>query len=371
MIHNALYNNQNTGHIVFLDFLRVVAVFMVVMLHVAGRGMKMSGVAGTCGFSWDISNAFVCLCSCAVSCLVMISGALFLGREIPVKRLLSKYILRMVRVFVLWSFFYAVCELFYSLSHHLPLSIADFVCFCLEGHYHLWFLFMISGLYLVVPFLRKIAVDSSLCHLFLLCGFVFAVLVPEIIAVLKLVWPQWGCVCASLVEKTHLYFFLGYPVYFMWGYWLSRKAISGKNVWICAVLGILGVAITFWLTSFATITTFGTKYAGEYDRRFYEASNVTVFLPASGLFVVCKYCLEKANEKGKLAQVLASWSRHSFGVYLIHAFVLHQFESKLHLWGLAFHPLGAIPVTSLAVFFMSLAAAAFLSRIPYLGKWLF
>lgn len=356
---------QDKGHIIYFDLLRLVALFLVVMLHVAARVVVCPSDAIPWRFGWDFSNVYDSLCRCAVPIFVMISGALFLGREIPVKRLYSKYVIRIVRVFAIWTVFYAIDALLLSLRRHDILLPVDFACICLKGHYHLWFLFMIAFLYLIVPFLRKIAEDMMVCRLFLLLGFVFALLVPQTVSMVKLFSPRWGEVCETIVSNMNAHYFLGYSVYFMWGYWLHKQSVSDKRVWTSVVLGVVGVVITIGLTSWAT------KSAGKFDGRFYVAPNVTVFLPATAIFVACKHWLAKARAEDRFAHVVTSLAQHSFGAYLIHAFVLEHLERSFHLSGLAFHPLVAIPVTSLVAVVLSLLAAALLARIPYVGKWLF
>lgn len=355
---------QKHGHILYLDFLRLVALFLVVLLHVSGRELLFSGKTGL-EKAWGIANAFDSMCRCAVPVFVMISGALFLGREISVKRLYSKYVIRIVRVFAIWTVFYAMDALILCFERHDALLPAEFVAICLKGHYHLWFLPMIACLYLIVPFLRQIAHDAGLCRLYLLLGFVFAFLVPQAVAMVKLLAPWWGEVCVQIVGNMNAHFFLGYSVYFMWGYWLHHHPLSDRFVWICAFLGLSGVVATIWLTSYAT------KCAGVFDGRFYEASNVTVFLPATALFAVCKRWMGKVGKDVFCSRKLASLAQLCLGAYLIHAFFFEHLARWLNLSELELHPLGAIPAISLVVFVLSLVAAALLARIPFLGKWLF
>ena len=58
----------------------------------------------------------------------MISGALFLSRDISARKMYSKYILRIVLAFVFWSFIYAVIT-----GDGIEGKIGALV----KGHYHL------------------------------------------------------------------------------------------------------------------------------------------------------------------------------------------------------------------------------------------
>ena len=275
-------------HVFYFDILRIAAVFMVVMLHVSTRALV--GQAPLYDSAWNCANAFNSLCRCAVSVFVMISGALFLDRDIPIRRLYSKYILRIIRDFSIWSVFYSTIGLLFDLFQHTPLSVGVFLRHCLTGIPHQWFLFMIAGLYLIVPFLRRIAENPCLCRLFLVLGFFFALFLPESISVATLCSPACGEVMKSMQGKMQMHFLLGFPIYFVWRFWLHTQPVSSIFPWMCVGIGRLGVVLTYFLTAWASAR------AGQLDETFYMAtSNVTVFLPATALFAICKHLFSKAK----------------------------------------------------------------------------
>ena len=97
----------------------------------------------------------------AVPVFVMISGSLFLSREITIKELYRKYIFRIAAAFVFWSAVYAVRS---YLKEGSLFSAWDLF---VAGNYHLWFLPMIIGLYMIVPFMKVIAESEVLTKYFL------------------------------------------------------------------------------------------------------------------------------------------------------------------------------------------------------------
>lgn len=361
ILHETMQNSKNKEHIYYFDLLRIGALFLVVMLHVAGGALLSGG--GSWRYGWGIANAFDSLCRCAVPLYVMISGALFLGRDLSIKQLFTTYVVRIVRTFIIWSVFYGIVGLLDRIGRHEPFSTWIFVCDCLAGHYHLWFLFMIAGLYLIVPFLRKIAQNNHLLSLFLVMGFVSAILIPQSLALVALFSPAWGTLLTEIVGKMHVHFFLGYSEYFMFGYWLHKRHLSDNFVCSCGVLGILGIVVTCLLVAFET------KSRGGFYGTYYAESNLNVFFPAAAVFVICKRILTKLKGDSRFGHFIAGLAQYSFGAYLIHAFIFERLGKDFHLWGLAFHPLGAIPVTSLVTFVLSLGAAILLSQFPFLKKW--
>lgn len=76
------------------------------VIHVAADNWNAADVRS---FEWQVFNFYDSLVRFGVPVFVMISGALFLkpDKDIPVKKLYSKYIFRIVIAFVFWSFIYA------------------------------------------------------------------------------------------------------------------------------------------------------------------------------------------------------------------------------------------------------------------------
>lgn len=336
---------------------------MVVVVHASGWGL-LSSEPGT--FPWNAANL---LNSCARWCVpvfIMISGALFLGRDIPIGRLYSKYIARLLRAFVAWSLFYAVMDWVRASRTPDSLLPETFLRFFLFGHYHLWFLYMIAGLYMLVPFLRAIVRDARLTRYFLVLGCIFAFLLPEAAAIVERAWPEWGDILPCILGEANIHFFLGFPVYFVLGYALDRRGGVERGVVVVAlcILAVLGVLATAALTSWVSVR------ADMLDETFNEFRNATVFLPAVAVFLLGKRLFSGRGCNGKLAACAGWLSRQVFGIYLVHAFVLECLKRFLGLWALSFNPLLAIPATSVAVFLLSLLLSWLLGRLPFVGKWI-
>lgn len=90
---------------IYCDYLRLIATFAVVVLHVSASNWYGADVHG---LAWQSFNFYDSATRWSVPIFVMISGALFLGREIPIKKIYSKYILRLVIAFFTWNLFYAI-----------------------------------------------------------------------------------------------------------------------------------------------------------------------------------------------------------------------------------------------------------------------
>lgn len=140
----------------------------------------------------------------------MISGALFLGREITLSKLFKKSIFRIGTAFLFWSVLYA-CWCFFIT--HEKNSIREMVMSIVKGHYHMWFLFMIVGLYLVVPLLNKIVENQKLAVYFVVLAFLFAFLFPQIINVVGLKFEGPASILNEFISKFRVEMVLGYAGY--------------------------------------------------------------------------------------------------------------------------------------------------------------
>ena len=74
-----------------------------------------------------------------------------LSKQVKIRKIYSKYILRMVIAFLTWSIFYALMTpeyfengMLYGIKTHIDAMVS--------GHYHMWFVLMIIGIYMCIPF---------------------------------------------------------------------------------------------------------------------------------------------------------------------------------------------------------------------------
>ena len=161
------------GRTAYFDYLRVLATFAVVILHTAAQNWYAADING---WDWKVFNFYNGIERWCVPIFVMISGALFLDKDIPVKTIYTKYILRLFIAFTVWSGFYMLFEegIVDTLLRQL-----------LGGHYHMWFIPMIIGLYMCIPLMKCIVKEECNMKYFLLLAFGFAVLLPSCIALVK------------------------------------------------------------------------------------------------------------------------------------------------------------------------------------------
>ena len=79
-------NDKETSRIYYLDILRILATIAVIGIHVSAQGWYSEPIERD---TWSIFSAWDAAVRWAVPGFVMISGALFLTREIDMKRVYS------------------------------------------------------------------------------------------------------------------------------------------------------------------------------------------------------------------------------------------------------------------------------------------
>ena len=335
----------------YFDFLRVAGAFAIMVIHMSSETVLTKDVFS---LEWEIMNFYKCVTRWAVPIFVMISGALFLNREIPLRKIYGKYIFRILTAFFFWSFIYATAS--YVAKRDAVKAVELFI----KGQYHMWFLLMIMGLYALHPFLKKIAESETLTKYFLALSFVTASLVPETVRIISLFSEEYGTFADSFTKCFYLDFAVGFTGYFLLGYCLNNVSITKKTERLIYILGIIGFAATILMSLYAS------RFKGEpFD--FYEENmnmSVNVLCEAVAVFVFFK---KKLNFPVKIIRVL---SQYSFGAYLVHVAVISELIRLFGRGTPAFNPMFSIPLSALIVFVISFAISAVLNHVPVLKKYI-
>lgn len=343
----------------YLDYLRILATLATISIHVGSQNWRKVDVNS---FQWNMFNIYICLTKWAVPMFVMISGALFLNNQKPLtqKKLYGKYILRIVLAYVFWAFVYTWL--------YTDRSLGSLIKGVIEGYYHLWFLPMLIGLYMIVPFLRKITESMVLVRQFLCLALAAQVFSGQFITMLKLasneklaaLGASWG----TLWGDAAFHFTLGYVGYFVAGYYFSKVEI-GKHV--RRILYFLGVAGAVWTMLMTRVISLEAQKA---VNTYYNVFFVNIMVTVLALFVFGRYELSRIRLSSGQKRALQKLSKYSFGAYLVHMLVLNGLRDYLHITSVSLPPLVSVPVIVGIVFAGSMAISAVLNHIPLVKKYL-
>lgn len=341
---------NSKSRLVYLDYLRVLATIFVIVNHTANDGFSYVDVTNA---RWNIYNFYASLSRWPIGIFVMISGILFLGRDIDAKKIFSKYVLRIVVAFFGWKLIYA---LYIGASTGVWANGLDSF---LTGPYHLWYLPMIVGIYICTPIFRLIVKDEKITRYYLILAFIFAFVVPEV--------KSFSNVYLTGAIQTSVYFVantasdmymdvvMGYGFFYVLGYYLHNKKIELKEEIVIYILGILGFAATVILDGVAKVNT------------FYGSFTVNVCFEAVSLYVLFKCRLRELDLINKIVTFLGSVS---FGAYLVHVILLSVWGIYLHISVESVNPVISVPVIAIGTYLVASFISFVLSKIPGVKKYL-
>ena len=136
----------------YLDVLRAFATIGVIFIHVSANNWY--GYIGSA--NWITFSIYEGLFKVSVPIFFMISGCLFLNsnKEKSVKELFSHSIFRLLIFLIFWSIVYKLVQ-FPQNELSLGKNIQNILMEILKGdtQSHLWFVYAIIGMYLIVPLL--------------------------------------------------------------------------------------------------------------------------------------------------------------------------------------------------------------------------
>ncbi len=338
---------KRTEQILYIPWLRIFAAAAVVLAHTDGQ---LWTTIPWDTRDWKVLSLYDGLVRWPVLLFLMITGTIFLPRKTEMGSILKKNIPRVLTAFVFWSGIY-------TLDAWLDGSGQDLLLSFLGGHYHLWYLPFLCGVYLTVPFLQKIAEDERLTRWLLILSVIFGLQIPWAANAVASIWTNTAPVVNSLANSLNYTFFLDLLALLPMGYLLFRTEIPKKGRGIIYAAGILGAVLT------GMGTVWSSAKMGTYSSVFCTNASPTVIAPGVAVYVFAKYNLNK------LPRVVEWIASHSFGIYLVHALVTENLQ-QLGFHVLMGDPLWAVPVVSVVVFAISLAISALMSRIPVVGKYL-
>ena len=219
-------SNDTSTNLFWIDALSVFSTFAVIVLHVSAK--VVIGTKDTASLNWWIGNFIDSSVRWCVPVFVMISGALLLDptKKESVSGFLKKRAARILLPLVFWTLIYIL-----HLAKIKTFSLTYTLLKILIGYPypHLWYLYMLLGLYLTVPFLRTYIRSSSYKERYQLIFFIF--LFASITAMIKF----------FLFNNTPTIFtlFIPYIGYLLCGYQLRLIGKTKASVkLICLIIAI-------------------------------------------------------------------------------------------------------------------------------------
>lgn len=348
---------EKRGHLVWPDILKVLAVYAVIVIHTAAPYLLLHDTDGP--YRWWAGNIYDSLSRWCIPVFVMLSG-FFLIDKYRDDTLGAFFLRRFSRVFIpfmVWSLLYFLWRIYansedLSLSSFLPMLLMEPV------YYHLWFMYLVMGLYIITPVIGLYAKGARSRHLWYYLALWFA-----LSSVLTFIESWFGVATyVSPYAGNSVFNFMGY---FVLGWMLKDFDLTLWKKALFVLLFLLGLFITAYGTHFATVI----RNNGQFDGIFYEYFSFSVFMMAVSVFLLGKGLRLSAlsGNPGYIKRLLRAMAACVPGIYLVHAMLLAV--AKRGMLGVEFtpdlmDPFIGIPVFALGIFVASLSVVLIIKSLP-------
>lgn len=348
---------EEKEYLLWPDLLKIVSIYAVILVHSAAPLLVRYHELGA--LQWWIGNLYDASARWCIPLFVMVSGTFVLGNsDGNAAGLFSqKRVMRVFVPFLVWSFIYFLWRIYgngeeLSFSSFLPLIFVEPV------YYHLWYLYIIIGLYLIAPVLSvylKNAGSRNVLYSLVLWS-ITASLLPMAESLFDI------RIYLSTGASNSVFTFLGY---FALGYALRDLHLRPRQVPLFLLLFCLGFFVTAYGTYYATVL----KNGGIFDGMFYEYFSVNVLVMSLCVYAVGKSiafpaALLQCEKRFRIVRTVAACVP---GIYLVHAMLIEV--AKDGLFGVAFSqttfaPALGVPVFALAIFLVSLIVVFIVKLLP-------
>lgn len=279
---------MKTTRIAYLDVARVIACLMVIIQHSPNVEAGVSSV---------LQSAIGFLTYPCVPLFFMVSGALLLPvDELSISEFSKRRMRKILFPTLFWTFFYLGVKIYDG----IPISLINFLSipFSAQGSGILWFMYVLVGLYLVAPMISpwlKCAARKDIEIFLFLWGMTLMYTHIE-----HFLYIAPGNINA-------LYYFAGYLGYFVLGYYLHRYFRGGGSLLISVLLLVVPIGIYGFCKLKGMEFTFDA-----YPSALTASMSIAWFLGIRNI-------MERLKIK---SSILTEMSNLSFGVYLMHIFIL-------------------------------------------------
>ncbi len=329
-------------HIPFIDTLRGIATIMVIFIHVSSLFISSHDPddGDTILFAYKVAYN---LSSCAVALFVIISGALLLDKPqaITYTQVVRKYMPRILLALIVFGLPMCIIEQVMtnrctSTTSILSQSLINF----LTGNCwtHMWYLYMLLGLYLVTPPLHTYILHTTKKEhtQFAWVLAIMGILIPNI------------CMITGMNMNSYMMLPSFIATYYL-GFYINRYIPNDAKTSMLSFACLIVYIVYCFLAARVCNPIVGPEF-------------MLSIAASAALFCIMRFKSIESRSIHKL-------SRHCFCIYIIHPVFLNVMFKGLHVENmLTLNPPANMAVIVTTSFLLSLLASYILHLIPFLNK---
>ena len=318
-----------------INLLRILACLMVIFMHAPLPNEQANGV-----FLSTLSY-FTTPC---IGLFFMVSGYLLLPIKHDTESFLRKRLGKVIAPTCFWSIFYIVANFIQEGYKDSWMKELISIPFSAQGNPVLWFMYTMIGLYLLAPIISRWIENSSRKEMeFYLGLWGISLCYPILTSFVSINQGNTGI----------LYYFTGYAGYFILGSYLKKypERISFK-----CLLPLMGISIL------APVICKITQINVNFYEVFWYLSIFVVIQCVFWFQTIQKITLKFSSQ---VETVLTQISNLSFGIYLIHIFIMRYILWKCDfILNIDSYILQTITIAVLT-FIVSTASCYLISQLPF------
>ena len=356
-----------------INILRAFAILAVISIHVSAYFTEMDTINGLAALymSIDVFSHF------AVPLFIVISGFVLYNKysdDIDIKRFYNKRLKSVLPQYLIFSTFYLAVTYIGSivLAKPVNLDIPHIIYRYLTGgcFYHLGFFVLIIQLYLLYPVILRLynycdvrgRILELLFTVFLIGVLYNAYPIPDIFIL--------GASTQILGVATK---FIGYVFYLVLGMAIRRRYdelllrsvpktspyYASIPLLCCTIIGIFDCAQGY----FNLDTTQILPMIGSYWRWLTAMINPLYYVV---IFALCFYIsLNIVSSRSATLKLLEKIGAYSFGIYLVHAFILYVLVLVFQRFGFDWNNWLFYPLVCIITLTLSYLSVKILQKLPY------
>lgn len=352
---------------VYLEFIRIFAIFFVIFNHTSEMGFFLFAESPTDSFRfWGYMIVSV-ICKVAVPLFFCVSGALLLGKETEgIAKLWKNRILKMIIILVVFSTINYVNSCWLSGK---SFSFSKLMKSLYTGpslvNGHMWYLYAYIVFLICLPFLQAL-VKKLESKYFLYMGAI--VLMLQILHALQYLFTQGETQISDTIQNS-LWIMTDVVVYPCMGYYIHHRldiTSIKKKLPIIWGVNLVGIAVSCYMTYYLGQIT-GVLNEGNSQ----EFLNSFVLLNCMCIFMTAKYVFGTIQVPDWSNKIIISVGKTTFGIYLLHQlvkcyFTHYQIIPKITAYGV--DSMVAVLLYCFGVLMICYVLTLILLRIPGVKK---
>lgn len=355
--------------IVFLDYVRVFACFLVMLVHASENFYGATGsVAGPQSLLANETDrlwvsVYDGMSRISVPLFMIVSAYLLvpMSGEQTSRQFYRRRFLRVCPPFFVFMVLYDILPWLLgqisadTATHELSRVLLNFPA--IGGH--LWFMYPLFGLYLFIPvispWLRQVSAREER---FFIALFVLSTCIPYLNRFFGDVWGQcfWN-------EYHMLWYFSGYLGYLVLAHYIRVHLTWSRNKRLAVGTALTAVGTVWTILSFYIQAVPGVLHSTPVIELGWAFCTVNCVMATSGVFLLFSTLHKAATPK-----FILDMSKLSYGMYLMHIFWL-GFWVTIIKQTLAWPTVTAIPGIAVATFSSCYLTAKLVSYLPG-SKWM-